>query len=147
MKRTAPRTKLSTTGSGNTHRYLQSPVKSGRARTIAEAVDWVAERVQRFEKRARLERDTAAYFAGSDAGVQKEEARLEQALSDSVDEVSWQEALDRAVAERLERIRRRRNKAALIKRLHKIGQECAALPVLDKRRPEEMLYDRHGIPK
>ena len=57
------------------------------------------------------------------------------------------EAVDRAIADRLERIRRRRNKAALVKRLHKIGQECAALPVLDKRRPEDMLYDRHGIPK
>jgi hypothetical protein len=91
MKITVPRTKLSTTVSGDTHRYLQSLVKSGRASTIAEAVDLVAERVQRLEKRARLERDTAAYFAGSPAGVQKQEARLEQALSDSVDEVSFEE--------------------------------------------------------
>ena len=91
MKITALRKKLSTTVSGDTHRYLQSLVKSGRASTIAEAVDLVAERVQRLEKRARLERDTAAYFAGSPAGVQKQEARLERALSDSVDEVSFEE--------------------------------------------------------
>lgn len=57
------------------------------------------------------------------------------------------EAVDRAIAERLKRIRKRRNKAALVERLLEIGQECAALPALDKRRPEDMLYDRHGLPK
>ncbi|MBI4460685.1 MAG: hypothetical protein HY648_11580 [Acidobacteria bacterium] len=66
-------------------------MKSGRASTIAEAVDLVAERVQRLEQRARLERDTAAYFAGLPAGAQKEETRLEQALSASVDGVSFEE--------------------------------------------------------
>jgi len=57
------------------------------------------------------------------------------------------QAVDRAIAERLERIRKRRNKAALVERLLEIGHECAALPVLDSRRPEEMLYDKHGLPK
>lgn len=57
------------------------------------------------------------------------------------------QAVDRAIAERLERIRKRRNKAALVDRLLEIGQECAALPVLDSRQPEEMLYDKHGLPK
>jgi len=91
MKIAIPRKKLSTTVSDDTHRYLQSLVKSGRASTIAEAVDFVAERVQRLEQRARLERDTAAYFAGLPPEVKKEEAQLEQALSDSVDEVSFEE--------------------------------------------------------
>lgn len=91
MKIAAPRKKLSTTVSGDTHRYLQSLVKSGRAHTIAEAVDLVTARVRRLEQRARLERDTAAYFAGSPAGVQKQEVRLEQALSELVDEVSFEE--------------------------------------------------------
>ncbi len=59
---------------------------------------------------------------------------------------SMTEAVDRAIAERLDRIRRRRNKAVLVERLLEIGRECAALPVLDKRRPEEMLYDKRGIP-
>jgi antitoxin VapB len=57
------------------------------------------------------------------------------------------EAVDRAIAERLERIRRRRNKGALVERLLEIGHECSSLPVLDKRRPEEMLYDKKGLPK
>ena len=57
------------------------------------------------------------------------------------------EAVDRAIAERLERIRRKRNKAGLVERLLEIGHECAALPVLDKRRTDDMLYDKHGLPK
>jgi antitoxin VapB len=57
------------------------------------------------------------------------------------------EAVDRAIAERLERIRRRRNKGALVERLLEIGHECASLPILDKRSPEEMLYDKNGLPK
>jgi len=57
------------------------------------------------------------------------------------------EAVDRAVVERLERIRKKRNKARLVERLLEIGHECAKLPVLDKRSPEDMLYDRRGLPK
>jgi antitoxin VapB len=57
------------------------------------------------------------------------------------------EAVDRAVVERLDRIRKKRNKAQLVQRLLEIGRECAKLPVLDKRSPEEMLYDRRGLPK
>ena len=56
-------------------------------------------------------------------------------------------AVDRAITERLERIRRKRNQSALVARLLKIGRECAALPVLDKRSPEEMLYHQQGLPK
>jgi hypothetical protein len=57
------------------------------------------------------------------------------------------QAVDRAIAERLERIRRTRNRGALAERLLKIGRECAKLPVLDKRSPDEMLYDDSGLPK
>jgi antitoxin VapB len=56
-------------------------------------------------------------------------------------------AVDRAIAERLHRLRKRRNRADLVKRLLKIGRECAALPVLDRRKPEDMLYDENGLPK
>ena len=57
------------------------------------------------------------------------------------------EAVDRAIAERLERVLRIRNRARLVERLLQIGHECAALPVLDNRRPEAMLYDERGLPK
>lgn len=91
MKATVSRQKLSTTVSADTHRYLEHLVKTGRAGTIAEAVDWVVRRARRAENRARLERDTAAYFANLPAHVAKEEARLEAALSQSVDEVRFDE--------------------------------------------------------
>lgn len=57
------------------------------------------------------------------------------------------EAVDRAIAERLERVRRTRNKAAVAERLLEIGRECAALPLLDDRSLEDMLYDENGLPK
>jgi antitoxin VapB len=57
------------------------------------------------------------------------------------------QAVDRAIAERLERIRKTRYRGALVERLLKIGRECAGLPVLDKRSPDEMLYDENGLPK
>jgi antitoxin VapB len=57
------------------------------------------------------------------------------------------QAVDRAIAERLERLRKTRNRGALAKRLLQIGHDCAKLPVLDKRSAEEMLYDENGLPK
>jgi antitoxin VapB len=54
------------------------------------------------------------------------------------------EAVDRAITERLERLRKGRNRAALVARLNEIGEHCSKLPVLDSRSPEEMLYDEHG---
>jgi antitoxin VapB len=56
-------------------------------------------------------------------------------------------AVDRAIAERLNRMRKRHNRRAFVDRMLKIGRECAALPVLDRRTPEDMLYDKNGIPK
>jgi len=37
---------------------------------------------------------------------------------------------------------KKRNTGAVVKRLLKIGHECASLPVLDNRSPEQMLYKR-----
>jgi antitoxin VapB len=57
------------------------------------------------------------------------------------------EAVDRAVTERLERFRRRRNRKRLAERLLKIGEQCSRLPTLDRRAPDEMLYDDRGLPR
>ena len=57
------------------------------------------------------------------------------------------EAVGRAVAERLERVRRKRNREALAERLLEIGRSCAALPLLDRRNTEDMLYDSRGLPQ
>ena len=56
------------------------------------------------------------------------------------------QAVDRAVAERLDRLTRARNRTRRADRLLQIGRECAALPVLDERSPEDMLYDDRGLP-
>jgi antitoxin VapB len=57
------------------------------------------------------------------------------------------DAVDVAIMERLERLRKRRNVKGLTDRLCDIGKHCASLPVLDRRSPEEMLYDDQGLPK
>ncbi len=55
--------------------------------------------------------------------------------------------VDRAITERLNRIRKRRNKVDLVERILKIGRECAALAVIDRRKAQDMLYDKDGLPK
>jgi antitoxin VapB len=57
------------------------------------------------------------------------------------------EAVDRAVSERLERLRKRRSREAVAERLLHIGEQCRRLPVLDTRDPDEMLYDERGLPR
>jgi antitoxin VapB len=57
------------------------------------------------------------------------------------------EAVDRAVTERLERLRRQRNRKALGAKLLKLGEQCSRLPVIDERSVEEMLYDENGLPR
>ena len=87
--RATKRRKLSTTVSPATHDYLEALVRAGRAVTIAEAVDLAVGRARQAENRARLERDTSAYFEGRSARVAREEARLEEALGQMVDEIDF----------------------------------------------------------
>jgi hypothetical protein len=89
MRISTRRHKLSTTVSRDTHEYLEALVESGRAATIAEAVDLAVLRVRRTERRAMLERDTAAYFEGLPGKSASEESRLEDALGLIADEVHF----------------------------------------------------------
>ena len=89
MRISTNRYKLSTTVSPKTHEYLESLVETGRAATIAEAVDLTVERVRRSEIRALLEQDTAAYFEGRQARSTSEESRLEKTLGQMADEVDF----------------------------------------------------------
>jgi antitoxin VapB len=57
------------------------------------------------------------------------------------------EAVTKALKDRLGQIKRQRSKRHLADRLDEIAKHCAALPILDARRPEEMLYDEHGLPR
>jgi len=58
------------------------------------------------------------------------------------------EAVTKAVRDRLERVKRARHQRSLADELDTIGKQCARLPVLDPRTPEEILgYDEHGLPR
>jgi len=58
------------------------------------------------------------------------------------------EAVTQAIRDRLERVRRSLSRRSLADDLDAIGRECAALPVLDRRAPDEILgYDRDGLPR
>jgi antitoxin VapB len=60
---------------------------------------------------------------------------------------SLTEAVRKALAERLERERRKRGRAkSLVKRLNEIALHCAALPDYDTRTPDEIIgYDDKGM--
>lgn len=83
----AHRRKLSTTVSRQTYGFLSELVEAGRAASLAEAVDIAVEPARQAESRAKLERDTAAYFNGMSHAVSAQEAQLGAALSELIDEV------------------------------------------------------------
>jgi antitoxin VapB len=60
---------------------------------------------------------------------------------------SLTEAVRTALAERLERERRKRGRArSLVERLNEIARHCASLPDYDTRTPDEMIgYDDKGM--
>lgn len=72
--------KLSTTVAAENFTFLESMVGSGRAESIAEAVDLAIARLRRAENRARLEAATADYFDGLTAEAEAEELELAHLL-------------------------------------------------------------------
>ena len=62
---------------------------------------------------------------------------------------SLTEAVRKALAERLERERRKRGQTkGLAERLDELARECAALPDHDMRTPDEIIgYDEYGVPR
>jgi hypothetical protein len=77
------RQKISTTISPAALSYLQRLIEKEEVRNLAEAIDLAIEKLQVFENRERLERDTAAYFANLTDEEDEEEKALESALSQS----------------------------------------------------------------
>lgn len=90
MRGTTNRQKLSTTVSGSTQEYLESLVETGRATSLAQAVDQAVARARQADARARLERDTAAYFQALSGKASQEEVRLGVALGNAADEVDFE---------------------------------------------------------
>jgi hypothetical protein len=89
MRNRAHRRKLSTTVAAETEAYLESLVESGTVTTIAEAVDLAVARARRSEMRAKLERDTAAYFARLSDMALAEERELTAAMGEAAGEVDY----------------------------------------------------------
>jgi antitoxin VapB len=58
------------------------------------------------------------------------------------------EAVTKAVRDRLERVKRGRYRRSLADELDTIGKQCAALPVLDPHKPDEIVgYDEYRQPR
>ena len=74
--------------------------------------------------------------------------RLARALAQRTGE-TLTEAVINALRERLEReLRKNQSIENLIEDVMEIGRHCAALPLLDPRRPDEILgYDKSGLPR
>lgn len=78
------REKISTTISSATLSQLELLIEKGEARSLADAIDLVVQKLQVFENRERLANDTAAYFDGMSPQKAEEEAHLGAALAGSV---------------------------------------------------------------
>lgn len=85
------RQKISTTISSSTHEHLEQMIETGEARNLAEAIDQVVQRLQVYENRERLARDTAAYFADMTDEEAAEEQKLEAAISQSAAGINFDE--------------------------------------------------------
>ncbi len=74
--------------------------------------------------------------------------RLARALAQHTGE-TLTEAVINALRERLDRkLRKEQSIASLVEDVMEIGRPCASLPLLDRRRPEEILgYDKNGLPR
>jgi Arc/MetJ-type ribon-helix-helix transcriptional regulator len=89
VRRSNHRRKVSTTISPEAYEFLRRLVESGKAATLAEAVDQVVKRARQIENRSRLEQATAAYFARLSPAAAHEEKKLGLALGQSGDEVRF----------------------------------------------------------
>jgi len=57
------------------------------------------------------------------------------------------QAVTQALQERLDRIRAASTGKSFVDEILEIGRQCAALPVLDDRTPDEIIgYDEDGLP-
>ena len=85
----ASRQKLSLTVKPRSCEYLRRLVRNGKASNLSEAFEVAIDQARRVDNRLRLERDTAAYFAGLPPNAAAEESRIERALAPVVDELDF----------------------------------------------------------
>lgn len=82
------RKKLSPTIGASSYAYPHYMVKAGKAGSVGEAVDKAVGLACRLDNRARLERQTAAYFKGLTSHA-AQETDLENALSIASQEMDF----------------------------------------------------------
>lgn len=81
--------------------------------------------------------------------IKSEEAyRMASELSRLTGE-NMTQAITRAIEERLEKLRAsaRSGRQGIADKLLELSAKSAALPILDQRTPDEILYDENGLPK
>lgn len=73
--------------------------------------------------------------------------RLVRQVADETGE-SLTEAIEKSLAERLERLKSGRRRQVLADQIEDLLRRVDAMPTLDPRSPDEILgYDEHGLPR
>jgi hypothetical protein len=83
------RRKISTTVAPETHAFLKSLVRRGKAANIAEAVDRAVAFARHSESRKRLEAATVAYYDSLAGESLRVERRMEKAVSKASSQVDF----------------------------------------------------------
>ena len=81
------RKKLSTTISPEGYAFLRSLIRSGRAESLAQAVDLALEEVRQIENRRKLEQATAEYYANASQEAIDEENNLATSFAAGAGEI------------------------------------------------------------
>jgi len=78
--------------------------------------------------------------------IKNDEAhRLAEELAHLAGE-SLTQAVTEAIRQRLERESRKRERSGIARKLMSIGRRCSSRPLTDSRAPDEILYDKDGLP-
>lgn len=85
------RVKISTTVAPETYASLERLIASGRAHSLADAIDFAFEAIRREENRARLEKMMAAYYENGSPAATDEENEIARASSRSAHEINLDE--------------------------------------------------------
>lgn len=83
------RRKISTTVAPETHAFLRSLVRRGKAANIAEAVDRAVAFARKTESRNRLAAATAAYYESLSGEALRAERKIEKAVSKASSKVNF----------------------------------------------------------
>ena len=89
----AGRSKISTTIAAENYRFLTSLIESGKAGSLAEAVDEAVENLRKTENRRRLARATSEYFDSLSPEEHAEEQSLATSLHDSAKRIDFDNEL------------------------------------------------------